>query len=515
MNISIKNLNNCEKLKSNKILDMVKKADMKLTNEIETLEDTSDTDTKIKVCKSIDKTVNDINPCGVTLYDDTKLSIKKHQLSVANHLIKNRGVIVVHSVGTGKTLSAISTAQCLLIRKIINHVIVITPTSLQENFKTQAKMYGISAAELDNLYTFYTIQGISNSIENNDVKSATNSLVIIDEAHNLRTIGGTRFDNIFKYVKKSFRVMLLTATPLINYKHDIINLVSLINGEKPISVDKFEGMIDKLDRTEFKNYVSNIFSFYIKDQTKPDPNFPSKKILEVFLPMDPDYYKTYIGVENGQTSKIPDFRGKNIHVFYNGLRRASNIIDKKSPKVDWIIDKIKSESKSKFVIFSHFINMGLKPIMKWLESRNKKYRHVTGDLSIEERKTAVEDYNDGKVSILLISKSGGEGLDLKGTNYIIIMEPSWNENAIEQIIGRGVRYKSHEGLSKSKQNVTIYRLYCVKPEEYKSINKITSKFLLEFNGNMLSVDLYLRNYAWLKQQEIISFYKILNKFKIE
>ncbi len=159
--------------------------------------------------------------------------------------------------------------------------------------------------------------------------------------------------------------------------------------------------------------------------------------------------------------------------------------------------------------------MGLTPIMKWLESRNKKYRHVTGDLSIEERKTAVEDYNDGKVSILLISKSGGEGLDLKGTNYIIIMEPSWNENAIEQIIGRGVRYKSHEGLSKSKQNVTIYRLYCVKPEEYKSINKITSKFLLEFNGNMLSVDLYLRNYAWLKQQEIISFYKILNKFKIE
>ncbi len=94
------------------------------------------------------------------------------------------------------------------------------------------------------------------------------------------------------------------------------------------------------------------------------------------------------------------------------------------------------------------------------------------------------------------------------------MEPAWNENAIEQIIGRGVRYKSHEGMVKSKQNVTIYKLYCIKPQEFKSINKITNKFLLEYNENMLSVDLYLRNYAWLKQQEIISFYKILNKYKI-
>jgi len=523
MNISIKNLNNCKNLSSNKILEMAKKAEMKYTYDMETLEEESksrsgsgsDSETKKKVCNSIEKTINDINPCGVVLYDDTKLSIKKHQLNVANYLVKNRGVIVVHSVGTGKTLSAISTAQCLLIKKIISHVIVITPTSLQENFKSQAKMYGLSDDELSKIYTFYTIQGIVNAIENHDVKSPSNSLVIIDEAHNLRTLGGTRFDNIFKYVKRAHKIMLLTATPLINYKYDIINLISLINGEKPISIDKFEMMLENGDLTEFKNYVSGVFSFYFKDQTKPDPNFPSKKILDIFLPMTQDYYKTYIGVENGQVSKIPDFKGKNIHVFYNGLRRASNIIDKISPKVDWIIDKIKSEPKSKFVIFSHFINMGIKPVMKWLDAHNKKYCYVTGDLSISDRKEAVDKYNSNEVRILFLSKAGGEGLDLKGTNYIIIMEPAWNEGSIEQIIGRGVRYKSHEGLSKSKKNVTIYRLYCVKPDEYKAINKITSKILLEYNNNMLSVDLYLRNYAWLKQQEIISFYKILNKFKID
>ena len=231
--------------------------------------------------------------------------------------------------------------------------------------------------------------------------------------------------------------------------------------------------------------------------------------------MGDKYLKLYEDVENGEVAKIPAFKGKNIQVFYNGLRRASNILEKKSPKVDWIIDKINSEPKAKYVIFSHFLNMGIKPIMQWLDSKKIPYGYVTGDLNIQERQQAVDDYNSDKIKVLLISKSGSEGLDLKRTNYLIIMESSWNMGSIDQIIGRSVRFKSHEGLSESKKMVTVYKLFLVKPDEYKSINKITSKYLLEYKNFMLSVDLYLRNYAWLKEQEIIKFYKLLEKYKIE
>lgn len=93
------------------------------------------------------------------------------------------------------------------------------------------------------------------------------------------------------------------------------------------------------------------------------------------------------------------------------------------------------------------------------------------------------------------------------------MESGWNENSLEQIIGRGVRYKSHESLSKSKRNVLIHRLYSIKPIEYKNINKITSQHLLELkDGTMMSVDLYLRNYSWIKQQELNKFEKLLIKY---
>jgi len=136
------------------------------------------------------------------------------------------------------------------------------------------------------------------------------------------------------------------------------------------------------------------------------------------------------------------------------------------------------------------------------------------DLSISKRQEAVDAYNSNEITILFISKAGSEGLDLKNTSYIIILEPAWNENSIEQIIGRGVRYKSHAGLPSSKKNVIIYKLYLIKPIEYNNLNKIIRNNYLEYKDKILSVDLYLRNYSWLKQQELITFYKLLQKLKI-
>jgi superfamily II DNA or RNA helicase len=506
MNLTIKSINNCNNLEDNKLKNLASKYNVKISDE-ENINDNR----KNQICNEIIRRANERNPCAIPLYKDTDLSLKKHQISASNILVKQRGLILVHSVGTGKTLSAISAAQCLFLKKKIEHIIVVTPTSLQKNFIQQAMQYGLSEKDIDDNYTFYTIQGMSNAIENKQAVNPSNSLLIIDEAHNLRTIGGTRFVSILKYAKKAEKVMLLTATPLINYSHDIINLVSLVSGEKPISIDKFDTMVYSKDKSDFKEYINGWFDFYIKKKDD-DPNFPSKKMFEIFLPMEKDYLKTYLNIEKGQVSKIPDFKDKNIHVFYNGLRRASNILDEKSHKVDWIIKLIKSNKKSKFVIFSHFINMGIVPVMKWLDKHNIKYANVTGDMSIEDRHDAVKQYNNDEIKILFISKAGSEGLDLKNTNFIIIMESAWNENSVEQIIGRGVRYKSHENLPKSQRNVTIYRLYSVKPEEYKDIKKITKNNMLEFNDNMLSVDLYLRNFSLLKQNELNDFQKLLLKY---
>ena len=134
MNISLNKLNNCNDLSKSTIHELADKLKInysKIENDAETYKEAND-----KICAQIKKKYNKINPCGPALNSDTNLTIKKHQMSVANHLFNKRGAIVVHSVGTGKTLSAIATAQCLLLNNIVRKVIVVTPTSLQSNFKS-------------------------------------------------------------------------------------------------------------------------------------------------------------------------------------------------------------------------------------------------------------------------------------------------------------------------------------------------------------------------------------------
>jgi hypothetical protein len=70
--------------------------------------------------------------------------------------------------------------------------------------------------------------------------------------------------------------------------------------------------------------------------------------------------------------------------------------------------------------------------------------------------TASNNADGSKVKVILISKAGSEGLDFKNIRQIHILEPWFNMNRIEQIIGRGVRNLSHCGLPFEKRNVQIY-----------------------------------------------------------
>ena len=59
--------------------------------------------------------------------------------------------------------------------------------------------------------------------------------------------------------------------------------------------------------------------------------------------------------------------------------------------------------------------------------------------------------------IIATSKSK-EGLDFKKIRQINIVEPWFNLSRIEQVIGRGIRHKSHCGLSEKERNTEIFML---------------------------------------------------------
>ena len=81
----------------------------------------------------------------------------------------------------------------------------------------------------------------------------------------------------------------------------------------------------------------------------------------------------------------------------------------------------------------------------------------SGSNTTEINASTSEDNKDGSViKVVLITKAGSEGIDLKNIRAVHILEPWYNMNRIEQIIGRAVRNCSHKQLELKHRSVMIY-----------------------------------------------------------
>ena len=103
---------------------------------------------------------------------------------------------------------------------------------------------------------------------------------------------------------------------------------------------------------------------------------------------------------------------------------------------------------------SEFTGDGFKPA---------KYVIISGDPSfspnnLEDIKqvTNPDNKNGEKIKVILITKAAAEGVDFKNVRQVHILEPWYNLNRTEQIIGRGVRNLSHCQLPFEERNVEIY-----------------------------------------------------------
>jgi hypothetical protein len=257
-----------------------------------------------------------------------------------------------------------------------------------------------------------------------------------------------------------------------------------------------------------------------------------------FLSIDPHQLTGKQGLErmmNFIDEKSPpvkgDFEYKKTTLDNFGKIFSRKEIGKYSSKIKCILDNIVNKETGKvsegiILIYSQYIDSGLipmalaleemgftrygekvKPLFKnrptelvdvrtMKEPEDKKnfiparYSMITGETRLspnnnyEVKGLTNEDNKEGyKVKIVLISKAGSEGIDLKFIRQVHILDPWYNMNRPEQIIGRAVRNFSHKDLPFEKRNVEIFMygtilgdsqeeaadLYVYRVAEYKAI----------------------------------------------
>ena len=208
----------------------------------------------------------------------------------------------------------------------------------------------------------------------------------------------------------------------------------------------------------------------------PSEDFDSDKYLK---------YDLLIGKKG--LSRIMKYTNKKTKYEYkpDSLKKYGKIfqlenIKNYSHKIYNIINSV-INSDGIILIYSQYIEGGCVPIALALEEAGftrygrdnllsqssdrsiGNYCMITGDVLLshnnsQEIKEATSDRNvNGEhVKVIIISEAGSEGIDLKNIRQIHIMEPWYNMNRIEQIIGRGVRNCSHKLLPFNKRNVQIF-----------------------------------------------------------
>lgn len=487
-------------------------------------------------CKEESCDIKDMDnlPCMKGKGDRT---LKAYQKLVIKQLLGDKkGLLAVHGIGSGKTLTAVTASQCLLATGKVKGVLLITKKGLIDNFKNEMNNYGVKSKskKLYQYESFEKIRLLANTLEKAK-KLGKNKLIIIDEAHVLRADttktskgeqGGKNARaamNVCKYAKK---VLLLTATPVVNKESEIINLMSLVDGREPITKNKFDKHILN-DPEELRKYFNCNISYFKCDRLKDKDNtYPTDITHQVNLKMNKQYYKDYLKV---QKNLELEYVGKTLsNMFYTGVRQMSNNIDYKNPdksqKVQWIMDFLLNNKngpvknpKMKTVIYSNYLQSGIDSIAKLLYDKDIPFSRISGtemksenasrarQMSNKKRTEELNKYNKGESNILLISAAGGTGLNLKATRNFILFEPQWNRAIEEQAIGRAIRSDSHTHLPKDERYVDVYRMRLSKDPVFR-----------EFDDDKPSIDDYLIDYVFKKDDKLSSFIeKFIKPYSIE
>lgn len=393
--------------------------------------------------------------------DRSDIKLTSIQIQAIKFMDNNDNLLVVFDTGVGKTLTALTSSQCYLDKNPNNKVIVISPVSVLKNFHKEMKKYG---GVIDERYEFYSYSKFLNLHKKKQQPSCRNSMLIIDEAHNLRTTGynkkkgvfnkhkGKTFQSIYKCASKADKVLLLTATPVVNDARDLFALAELLKipNSRKCLVKKKPETKELLNCIDI--FKGKLIYFRIK-KSKDYPNVEThiKKIYMSTL----DYKKYAYDIYNSYLSDPA--------VFFHGFRQSVNVVGNNyySVKMNGIINLIKGQC----VIFTNWLEKGTDVISRKLEEEKISYGIIQGSVSINDRNKIVNKYNKEKIQVLIITRAGSEGIDLKGTNNLFILDPMWHPTGLHQIVGRAVRYKSHEHLPPEKRVVNIYYVILSPPKD--------------------------------------------------
>lgn len=194
-----------------------------------------------------------------------------------------------------------------------------------------------------------------------------------------------------------------------------------------------------------------------------------------------------------------------------------------SPKFVSLLVNIASNLNQKHVIYSYFLNKnGLTILESMFKLCNIKTLMFSGETSDAERIDVLNKFNNEnnrygkKYPILFITTAGAEGINLLEVNNLHILETQYRPLLTRQVIGRIIRYKSHNLLPPKDRFVKIWKYWSIS----SNTNSVDFELYERGNKELNNIDSFLEfiKYSSIEYNDKQFNYKALkklikNKFK--
>lgn len=434
--------------------------------------------------------------------------IVKHVVS-DNFIKGGRGLLLYFTMGMGKTRTAASVAM-----SVNMPVVIILPKSLQSNFEDTLKFIEKELrTPVKNKIKYISMDAYNSANQLDKIESGIdNSLVIIDEAHNFfrSIINGTHESNAYKIYEqlmnaKNLKILLLTGTPVSKNPFELVPCINLLAGKDilPTDYEQFNDLyVDYLSRDiRNRSYLANRIVGLISYMTMSDTSkhmFPTELSTIISrVEMSTMQYRKYLQAREKEEAdkkgkdhtksekKIPMslpkhvslssyyIRSRSMSNYVEPLQKGDEITEENGPKLALIANRVFA-LKGLAMVYSQFVNEhGLKQLTIFLEKLGfseftdddrpgLRYAMYTGDVNIKLRNKILHIFNSDEnkygsiIKVILISKTGAEGLDLKNIRETHQIEPYWDLARNKQVKSRAIRYGSHLALPEEERTVQPY-----------------------------------------------------------